>query len=183
MADRPDVAPEVAMAEPAAQESGAGHAARSSGVELAFLGLLGLLVLSFIWQLWSLSAFQGGSIGPGFYPLSLAVLLLALVLVRAIRVVVTMPKRSATLEGGAVAPGGMVIRDQILLVALIVVGVLIGYWSGLFVTVGLFLVAGLLSIERVGLRRALTFAAGALVAVYLIFDFWLGMNVGLKGLF
>lgn len=162
---------------------GAASAARARIVELVFVAGLVVFVLTLAWQFLDLRVFTpDGSVGSGFYPLGLAVVLLVLLAIRLMRVAARLVTKAPPAEDDE-ADSGRITREQILLAALVIAAIIIGTWAGLFAVVGLFLVVALLTLERVGLRAAVLFTLGTLVPVYLIFDLWLGMNVGLNGLF
>lgn len=150
---------------------------RSTRTELAFLGVLSLVLASFLWQILSLRMFAHGSVGAGFYPLCVVSILIGLVLLRAVRLIPGLRERRGAGQVGAIT------ARQAVLAALVCGAIAVGTFSSLIVSLALFLLSGLLAIERVGLRRALLFTLGSLIAVYLIFDLWLGMNIGLNGLF
>lgn len=167
----------------AADAGEAADAARPLAGEFAFAIALVLLVVSVLVQALELPFFQpDGSIGSAFFPVSISLFVLALLGGYLVFLVVSMarsrPRRAATVP----AYDQVAIRDQLVLSGLIVFTVLVGDRIGLSAAIGILLLTGLLSIERVGLRASLLFTLGTLVSVYLIFGLWLGMDVGLRGL-
>lgn len=151
--------------------------------ELAFAGFLFLLVGSVFWQALKLPFVEpGGAIASGFFPISLTVIVMALIAVYGL-VLVGRLVASSGVKAKASTEDPVVSRDQLVLLGLIVVAVLVGDEIGLFAVSGLLLFSGLLLIERAGLRRSLVFTLGTLVSIYLIFHLWLGMNIGLRLLF
>jgi len=171
MAER-DTAPDDAKA--------AGTARRPVG-EIAFaLALLALILTVFV-QALPLSILQSdGTVGPGLFPMVLSVLMMAMVGAFLVFTIWTKQPRPAAKEEGADEP--IVTRDQLMMVGLLVLATLLGGYVGLLAVAGVLLLAGLVFIERVGWRAGILFTLGTLVGVYLVFDFWLGMDVGLRGL-
>ncbi|WEX10769.1 tripartite tricarboxylate transporter TctB family protein [Chelativorans sp. AA-79] len=166
----------------AANGAKAGEARPPVG-ELVFALVIMLIVVSIFIQGLALPLFQpDGTIGPGFFPVSLSVIVLAIVAGHTIYLGAALARRRSQRDDSAI-PGGIVTHDQFILTGLILLAVLIGDRIGLLAASGMVLLAGLLFIERVGLRASVLFTLGTLASVYLIFDLWLGMNVGLRALF
>lgn len=152
--------------------------------ELVFALVIMLMVISIFIQALTLPFFQpDGTIGPGFFPVSLSAFVLAIIAGHMIYLRAAALARTRSQADDSVGPGGIVTLDQFILTGLILLAVLIGDRIGLLAASGMVLVAGLLFVERVGLRASLLFTLGTLAGVYLIFDLWLGMNVGLRALF
>jgi len=165
----------------------AAEAASQLQGELAFAIFLLLLVGSVFWQALTLPFIEpGGAIGSGFFPISLAVIVMLLIIFHGVFGMVKlirMRKEQRASGTKSTQKTSGINRDQLVLLGLIILAVLVGDRIGLFATAGMVLLFGLLFIERVGLRASLLFTLGTLVAIYLIFDFWLGMKIGLSQLF
>lgn len=173
----------MAARETAPDDAGAAGNARRPVGEIVFALALLAFILSIFVQALRLPILQDdGTIGPGFFPISLSVLMIAMV--GAFLVFLTIrakqPQPTAKQDG---ADEPVVTRDQLMMVGLLVLTTLLGGYVGLLAVAGVLLLAGLVFIERVGWRAGILFTLGTLVGVYLVFDFWLGMDVGLRGLF
>jgi len=170
----------VAARSTAADEAKAAGGARRPVGEIVFALALLALILSVFVQALPLSIVQDdGTVGPGLFPMVLSVLMIAMV--GGFLVSLFVRAGPAVQEKQAGEP--VVTRDQLMMVGLLVLATLVGGYVGLLAVAGVLLLAGLVFIERVGWRSAILFTLGTLVGVYLVFDFWLGMDVGLRGLF
>jgi len=160
----------------------AGNARRPVG-ELIFAFVLMLAILSIFVQALPLPLFQSdGTVGPGFFPVSLSILMI--VLVGAYIVFLALGSRRSQPRDTRQEPTEAVVTgDQFVLAGLLVLGILVGNYIGLLAVTGIVLLAGLVFVERVGWRAGILFTLGTLIGVYLVFDLWLGMDVGLRGLF
>lgn len=153
--------------------------------EFVFALVLMLGIATVLFQGLQLPFFQpDGAIGAAFFPVTLSLLMMAVIGGYMARLgFAWLRQRRTSAVAKPIGGDPLVTRDQFILCGLIVLSVIVGGYIGLLATSGLVLAAGLLVIERVGLRAAILFTIGTLVCIYLIFDLWLGMNVGLRGLF
>lgn len=149
-------------------------------VELAFVVGLALIAAAICWQALSLPTFGfDGAVGPGFFPIPISLAVLAGLVVHAVmlaRKLVRQPRKAG--------PKTQPVFDarQLTVIGILAVSVVIGDFIGLFAVMGLILVVGLLSVERLKPVETAAFTIGTLLVLYLIFDAWLGMNIGLNGL-
>jgi hypothetical protein len=116
-----------------------------------------------------------GTIGAGFFPISLGVLVV-IELVAYIAMVV----RWGIRDGWRGDPDArLVSMSQALLLGIVVLGMALGEWIGIIGVVALILYAGLLLVDRARPVRAVLVATGTLIVIVLIFDIGLGLNLGL----
>lgn len=160
--------------QPAAEAAGKPRAV----FELVFVLALAIGTAAMAWQAISLPIFAAdGTVGPGFFPIPLTLILLAglaLYAVSLIRRLHTFAPR----EGDT----AVFDRPQLIAIGLVVVVTLIGGLIGLYAAVALILVVGLFLVDRLTIRESLLFAIGALIVFYLTFDLWLGQNIGLDAI-
>ena len=170
----------MAARDTAPDEAGTAGKPRRPLGEIAFALALLAFILSIFVQALQLPILQDdGTIGPGFFPVCLSVLMIAMVGAFVVFTVRAKQPQPAAKQGDE----PVITRDQLMMVGLLVVTTLLGAYVGLLAVAGILLLAGLVFIERVGWRAAILFTLGTLIGVYLVFDFWLGMDVGLRGLF
>lgn len=151
--------------------------------EVAFVLVLLATIVSVFVQALSLPIFlPDETIGPGFFPIVLSVLMIVLVGGHAAYLAIARPMKTAAAERSD-PNGAIVTARQLMLVGLVVLALAVGDLIGLLAITGIVLLAGLVLVERVPLRAALIFTLNTLLCVYLVFDLWLGMNVGLRDLF
>jgi hypothetical protein len=146
--------------------------------ELGFTLALAAVVAAICWQALSLPLFASdGTVGPGFFPVPLSCLLLGGLLMHAVKLWGIWRR-----EIGVKAEP-LFVGVQYIAFGLLVGAALIGSAAGLAVAITLLLVGGLIFIERCSLLESLTFSVVFLLSFYLVFDRWLGQNIGLNGLF
>jgi len=151
--------------------------------ELGFILCLAALAAAVAWQALTLPVFApDGTVGPGFFPIPLSLLLLVGSLLYAVALLRRL-RHSQGESGKDLARPPLLNARQIAALGLLALAALLGSTLGLFATVGLLLLFGLLSVERLRLLESAAFTLGALIVFYLVFDAALGMNIGLNGMF
>lgn len=173
----PDEKPSAPPSEAAAEAGGA-----SVVVEIAFVLGLAVLTGAICWQALALPILAAdGTVGPGLFPIPISLGLFAGLAIYAVSLGRRRLGVRRTTRTAASHPPVFDVR-QIVILVLLAGAALAGSTIGLFATVGLMLLIGLLTVERLKPLEAIGFTIGALVFLYLVFDVWLHMNIGLNGI-
>lgn len=159
---------------PAAEAAGSNPV----GYELMFIAGLSIVAAMIAWQAFELPMFAtDGTVGPGFFPVPLSLMFLAGLLFHGAQLGRLWRRAHVqTVES-------LFVRSQYIAIVLMVLAAIIGSIAGLTIAVIGLLFGGLMSIERLCVRESLVFSAGFLSLFYLVFDRWLGQNIGLNGIF